>query len=201
MSFVIGSTATGTTNANGNAGGTTLIQTGRSEADRYFTGMVLKITSGTCNGQKRIVVSWKQSTGTFTVSPAFTAQIVSGVTYVFLTVTLPQYPHKFKEKNPSETKARALPSNVLPLVISPGKGLRTVELEAYLFSPGVTNAVLLSTYIVPLREMAHTVVVVTSVDAFYDGSYLMDSFDPEPQTPGVVKITIKLSQGSQMQVY
>lgn len=199
MSFVIGSTATGTTTANGNSGGTTLIQTGRSEADRYFIGMMIKITSGTCNGQKRIVTSWIKTTGTFTVSQAFTAQIVSGVTFAFMTVTLPQYPHVFKEKNPSETKARSLPSS-LPLVVAL-KGLRALELEVYIYSSGVPNATLLSTYIAPFREMSHTVVAVTSVDAFFDGSYILDSFDPVPQVPGVIKATIKLTQGSQMLVF
>lgn len=199
MSFIIGSTATGTTTANGNAGGTTLIQTGRSEADRYFVGMMLKITSGTCNGQKRIVTSWVKTTGTFTVSQAFSAQIVSGITFVFMTVTLPQYPHVFKEKNPSDAKVRSLPLS-LPLAVVM-KGLRALELEVYIYSIGVPNATLLSSYIAPLREMVHTVVAVTSVDAFFDGSYILDSFDPVPQVPGVVKATIKLTQGSQMMVF
>jgi len=199
MSFIVGSTATGTTTANGNAGGTTLIQTGRSEANSYFVGMLLKITSGTCNGQKRIVTSWVKTTGTFTVSQAFTAQILSGVTFGFVTVTLPQYPHRFKEKNPSEAKVRALTGG-LPLVVAM-QGLRVLELEVNIFSLGVSNATLLSSYITPLRELAHTVVTITSVDAFFDGNYLLDSFDPEPQVPGVIKAILKLTQGSVMMVF
>jgi hypothetical protein len=200
MSFVIGSTANGTTTADGNAEGTTLIQTGRSEADRYFAGMLIKITNGACVNQKRLILSWVKTTGTFTISSAapFTAKIVAGTTFQFVNVTLPQYPHKFKEKNPSETKVRPLSYNALPFVMAVGRGLRAVELEVLLFNPGYTNAQLLSTYVIPLRELSHTVVVVSSADAFYDGNYLMDSFDPEPQTQGVVKATIKLVQGSQM---
>jgi hypothetical protein len=201
MSFRLGTTATGTTTADGAANGTTLVQTGRAEADKYFVGMMLKITSGTCINQTRIVRSFVKTTGVFTVAPAFTAQIVTGVTFAFLTVLLPQYPHRIKEKNPSETKVRALPSNVLPLVISPGKGIRSLEIEAYLYSPGLTNAQLLTNYIAPLREMSHTVVVVAVTDAIYDGSYILDSFDPDPMTPGVFKIAIKLIQGSQMLVF
>jgi len=123
------------------------------------------------------------------------------MSFVIGAVTLPQFPHRIREKNPSETKARALPGDVLPLVISPGKGLRSLELEAYLYSPGLTNAQLLSAYITPLRNLVHKKVTVTSPDAIYNGDYILDSFDPEPIVPGVFKITIKLIQGSQMQVY
>lgn len=199
--FTIGTTATGTTTADGNDLCKTLIQTGRSEADQYFVGMLLKITSGACSGQKRIVTGWLQTIGTFTVTPAFSAKIASGVTYAFMSVVLPQYPHKFQEKNPTDSKARALPGNNYPLIITPGRNPRTVDLEAYLYYPGYSNATILSNYVAPLREMTHTVVLITSADAFYDGSYILDYFNPDPQAPGVVKIAIRLMMGGQMQVY
>lgn len=196
---MIGSTTTGTTTANGGADGKTLIQTGRSEADRYFVGMLLKITSGACNGQKRVVSQWVKTTGVFTVTQAFTAQIVAGVSFGFVNVTLPQYPNRFKEKNPSEKKVRAMP-NTLPLAVVM-RGERTLEIEAVLYN-GNTTAQLLSSFVAPLRELSHTVVVITSVDAFYDGVWLMDSFDPEPPAyPRVVKFGMKLSQQSMAMVF
>jgi hypothetical protein len=72
----------GTTTADGNFSGTTVIDTTRTENDGYFVGMTLKITSGACSGQTRRIINWVQSNGTFTVSPNFTAQIVSNVTYI-----------------------------------------------------------------------------------------------------------------------
>jgi hypothetical protein len=50
-------------------------------ADDYFNGGTITITSGASNGNVRTITDYVASTGTFTVSAAFTAQIVSGVTY------------------------------------------------------------------------------------------------------------------------
>lgn len=71
----------GTTTSDGNVGGTTVIDSSQTESDDFFTGMYLKITSGAQSGQIREITNWVLSTKTFTVSPAFGGQILSGVTY------------------------------------------------------------------------------------------------------------------------
>lgn len=118
------------------------------------------------------------------------------------TVTLPQFPYKIKEKNPSDSKVYPMPGGGQPMIISSGKQARTIELEAYLYSAGLTNAQLLSTYIVPLRNLVHTLIAVDQTpDAVYDGSYFLDSFDAEPITPLVYKITMKLMMGGTNMVF
>jgi len=70
-----------TTTATGNAGKTTLVDDSLYEkvADWVCDGMIVHITSGTCNGETRVVDSL--STNTLTVKSAFSAQIASTVTY------------------------------------------------------------------------------------------------------------------------
>lgn len=69
---------------------TTLIDSTRTEADDYFNGLTLVVTSGASRGQSRTIVDYDGATGTFTVSPAFTDAIVSDVTYRVVTTTVYQ---------------------------------------------------------------------------------------------------------------
>jgi hypothetical protein len=76
----------GTTTSNGAVDGTTLIDSSLGiYGDDFLIGATLAITSGAAVGESKTVTDSAQSTGTIT-STAFTAQIVSGVTY---TMTIP----------------------------------------------------------------------------------------------------------------
>lgn len=76
--------ANGTTSANGNPGGTTVVDTTRTEPNDHWNNMALLITSGAQNGQVREITDWVVGTGTFTVAPAFGGQILADVTYKIL---------------------------------------------------------------------------------------------------------------------
>lgn len=78
------SPAEGTTTANGLVGGTTAIDTNRTEPNDHWNGMSLLITSGPQNGQVREITDWVLATGTFTVAPAYGGQILVGITYKVL---------------------------------------------------------------------------------------------------------------------
>jgi hypothetical protein len=79
----------GSATGNGSAGGTTIVDSSRTEADSFWVGDLVMICSGAYNGQKRKISAFANSTGTITVSPAFNGQILSGVQYVIL----PQNPN------------------------------------------------------------------------------------------------------------
>jgi len=57
--------------ATGGAAGT-LIDTKRRESDNFWKGGTIEIVAGTCIGQKRDITGFTQSTGVFTVTPAWT---------------------------------------------------------------------------------------------------------------------------------
>ncbi len=79
-------TYSGTCTSNGNAGGTTLIDSLLAiYGNDYLIGASVAITSGACSGETGTISDFVQSTGTITLSGAFTAQILSGVTF---TVTM-----------------------------------------------------------------------------------------------------------------
>lgn len=72
----------GTSTGAGNAGGTTLADTALGKyGDGRLSGRFLRITSGTNDLEVRRITDNAQSTGTVTVSPAFTAQVATSVTY------------------------------------------------------------------------------------------------------------------------
>ena len=73
-----------TTTSNGNAGGTTLIDTSLAKLsldDDFCINWYVRITSGTNDGEIGKVSAYAQSTNTITVTSAFTGQVLSGVTY------------------------------------------------------------------------------------------------------------------------
>ena len=71
-----------TTTSAGNSGGTTLVDTYCSRyGDGYLAGMFVRITSGAEIYDVRRITNNTQATGTLTVSPAFGAQLATGVTY------------------------------------------------------------------------------------------------------------------------
>ena len=72
------------TTSNGNVGGTTLIDTSRTEADNYWNNMTILILGGASKGQSRKISSFSNATNTITVSSAFSTQILSGQKYVIL---------------------------------------------------------------------------------------------------------------------
>jgi hypothetical protein len=89
-----------------------------------------------------------------------------------------------------------LASYPMPLIVSTGKLPRTLEIECYIYNSAYTPTQIASTYIVPFRNLVHTIVAVTGTpDALYDGSYILDSFDPVPIVPGVFKASFKLMMG------
>lgn len=72
----------GTATGNGASGGTTVVDSGYASLQPdFFRGKYLLITSGTCSGQWRLITDFTSSSGTYTVAPAFSAQIASAVTY------------------------------------------------------------------------------------------------------------------------
>lgn len=72
------------TTSNGNVGGTTLIDTSRTEADNYWNNMTILILGGASKGQSRKITGFANATNTITVSSAFSTQILSGQKYVIL---------------------------------------------------------------------------------------------------------------------
>lgn len=78
--------ADGTTDQDGNVGGTTVRDTTRTELNDHWNNMALLITSGAQQGQVREITDWVLATGTFTVAPAFGGQILTGVTYKILAI-------------------------------------------------------------------------------------------------------------------
>jgi hypothetical protein len=73
-----------TTTTNGNAGGTTLIDTGLTQGNDYWKDMSILILSGNSNGQVRKISTFTNATGIITVDTAFASQIVAGTTYNIL---------------------------------------------------------------------------------------------------------------------
>ena len=72
------------TTSDGNAGGTTLIDSALTEAtNNYWTGTAV-ILSGACKGQKSDISSFTAATDTIAVGTAFATKIVSGVRYAIL---------------------------------------------------------------------------------------------------------------------
>jgi len=49
--------------------------------DDYFIGATVEVTSGPCAGESKTVTDFAQSTGTLTVSSAFTGQITNGIAF------------------------------------------------------------------------------------------------------------------------
>jgi hypothetical protein len=71
-----------TTTSAGNSAGTTLVDTYMSRyGDGRLSGQFIRLTSGTSTLQIRRISDNTQSTGTITVSPAFSAQVATSVTY------------------------------------------------------------------------------------------------------------------------
>jgi len=86
MSEIIGDYFHSTTTADGNEDKTTLIDSALAGySNDYFGGVnnskYVYITSGDAAGEERIISDFVSSSGTITVSAAFSAQIVSDVTY------------------------------------------------------------------------------------------------------------------------
>jgi hypothetical protein len=81
----------GTTDGDGNVGGTTVLDSTRSEATNHWNNLAIEITSGTCIGQLRPIELFTTGVG-FTVpsSRPFTAQIVTGVTYRIVSAVIAQ---------------------------------------------------------------------------------------------------------------
>ena len=64
----------------------TLVDSVRTEADDYWNGQLLVITSGTLLGQSRVITNFVASSNTITVSPAFSA-VVGTQTYEIWPIT------------------------------------------------------------------------------------------------------------------
>jgi hypothetical protein len=75
---------TGTTTSDGNAGKTTLICNGLVGENDFLSGVVVRISSGSAEKEVREISSFASGTGTITVGTAFSAQILSGITFSIL---------------------------------------------------------------------------------------------------------------------
>jgi len=111
----------GLATGNGAADGTTVVDSARTEGNDFWNGQTLLILSGSYSGQARRIVDFTAVSDTFTVYPAFSGQIVTGVNYVIL----PVRPYSERTETwfsvPQEEVAvtnaagdKALPSVVLP---------------------------------------------------------------------------------------
>lgn len=69
----------GVTDSDGNAGGTTVILSGGSTTDDFYNGQTLLILTGDYAGESRTISDYDGTTGTATVSVAFSGQILEGV--------------------------------------------------------------------------------------------------------------------------
>lgn len=75
--------AGGATTSAGNVGGTTLIDTARTEAADYWNDRYdIVILEGANQGEVRQITGFNAGTDTITVSPAFTAQVDTGIAYI-----------------------------------------------------------------------------------------------------------------------
>lgn len=72
---------TSTTTSNGATDGTTVIDSSRTEADNYWNGKYLRITSGPLSGQICLITTWTLSTHTFFFSSGFSSEVLAGATY------------------------------------------------------------------------------------------------------------------------
>jgi len=97
----------GVTTADGNAGGTTLVDATLTQANDYWNDQTVLILSGACKGQSRDITDF--AGGTITVSPAFDSQIVSGVRFVIL-------PYKPSSAEVSDIKGTGFVKDVDSLV-------------------------------------------------------------------------------------
>lgn len=75
---------TGTTTSDGAAGKTTLVSNGLIGENDFLTGLAVHITSGSAKDEVREISSFATLTGTITVGTAFSAQILSGITFSIL---------------------------------------------------------------------------------------------------------------------
>lgn len=79
----IAGVVSGSATSDGLVGGTTIIDTTRTETiTNYWINNIVVITSGACLGQVRRISAFDPATDKLTVFPAFSAQIVTGVTYL-----------------------------------------------------------------------------------------------------------------------
>lgn len=82
LAWRVGSWLNGTTSSAGAAGGTTFVMAGLSNyGDDFFKDQWALLTSGGSSGEWRQITAYASSTGTFTVAPAFSAQVASSVTF------------------------------------------------------------------------------------------------------------------------
>lgn len=165
----------GTTTANGNVGGTTVVDTNRTESDDYFNNMKLKITSGAASGEERSVVDWVKSTGTFTVSPAFSTQILSGVTYE-VGIYLPRNPKTASMKYTTIKKTIMQPGD-LALLISHGRQPNVLSIEGLIAESGKTSSELETLYLKPIENFLHYEIEISAPDTRYDGTYVETGFN------------------------
>jgi len=187
---------TGTATANGNVGGTTVIDTSKTELDDYYVNMYMKITSGPYVNQIRLITDWVKSTGTYTVASSFGGQITTGTTYE-VTVTLPYLPGKLSDDWPAEKTSSKMPSD-LPFLISFGDKERKLIIEGYIMEAGKTMAQIWAAYVEPLRKLRHRVVTLVTPDGRYDGMFLVDNVNTiEEKLIAAVKFKITYAQGSQ----
>lgn len=72
---------TGITTSNGLANGTTLVDSALIASNDFLTDVTIIIKSGVCNHETREILSFTSVSGTITVGTAFSAQIVTGVSF------------------------------------------------------------------------------------------------------------------------
>ncbi len=74
----------GVTTSSGNVGATTLLDSVLVSENDFLSNATIIIMSGVCHRETRLISTFSTITGTITVGTAFSAQIVSGVSFVII---------------------------------------------------------------------------------------------------------------------
>jgi hypothetical protein len=120
------------------------------------------------------------------------------MTFKIDTIELPKYPYKIVETNPTYQDAYMYPGN-LPIIVSSGLQVRTLDVEAILTAPGLTKAQLKTTYIDPLRAKLHSQVTLTTNEGLYDGTWIFERLIYTAETKYGTRaflLQMKFSKGS-----
>ncbi len=132
--------------------------------------------------------------------PFIVASEAANLTWTIGDVTLPYAPARMRMPK-SGVKEQINPDQGYPInVVS---GFRSeVYLEGTIADPTKTASQIVSTYINPLLSWVGYEVLVTTTDGLIDGTWLLDSFEPQKDGPYPIwKYTIRLSKGSQNITY
>ncbi len=131
----------GITTSDGAGGGTTLIDSALVGVNDFVTDTIIIIQSGDCRRETRDVSSFTNVTGTITVGTAFSAQIVSGVTFAIVARMSSDVEVAALQADIGDFSARTNDNSLLDVIGLPdvaGKDLYTCLITDRFGSPSAT---------------------------------------------------------------